>query len=67
MKDKVERTMIALRVGVDDFEKYWRQTRLIWAYYKKRWEVEIKKVLELKTEGQRKRDRPVKQWINVVE
>ena len=30
-------------------------------------EVEIKKVLELKIEGRRKRSRPVKQWIDVVE
>ena len=30
-------------------------------------EVEIKKVLELKIEGQRKRGRPVKQWIDVGE
>ena len=30
-------------------------------------EAEIKKVLELKIEGQRKRGRPVKQWIDVVE
>ena len=29
--------------------------------------MEIKKVLELKLEGRRKRDRPVKRWIDVVE
>ena len=29
--------------------------------------VEIKKVLELKIEGQRKKYRPVKQWIDMVE
>ena len=30
-------------------------------------EVEIKKVFELKIEGQRKRGRPVKRWIDVIE
>ena len=30
-------------------------------------EVEIKKVLELKIKEQRKRGRPVKQWIDVIE
>ena len=30
-------------------------------------EVEIKKVFELKIEGRRKRCRPVKRWIDVVE
>ena len=30
-------------------------------------EVEIKKVFELKIEGWRKRGRPVKRWIDVVE
>ena len=30
-------------------------------------EVEIKKVLELKIEGQRKRGRPMKPWIDMVE
>ena len=30
-------------------------------------EVEIKKVLELKIEGQRKKGRQVKRWIEVVE
>ena len=30
-------------------------------------EVEIKKVFELKIEGQRKRGRPVKLWIDVAE
>ena len=30
-------------------------------------EVEIKKVFELKIEGRRKRGRPVKRWIDVLE
>ena len=30
-------------------------------------EVEIKKVFELKMKGQRKRGRPVKRWIDMVE
>ena len=30
-------------------------------------EVEIKKVFELKIEGRRKKGRPVKRWIDVVE
>ena len=30
LKDKMESTVIALRVGVDDFEKHLRQKRLRW-------------------------------------
>ena len=46
-----------------------RQKRLRWFGHivRRDEEVEIKKVFELKIEGQRKRDRPVKRWIDVVE
>ena len=46
-----------------------RQKRLRWfgSIVRRDEEVEIKKVFELKIEGRRKRDRPVKQWIDVVE
>ena len=69
MKDMVERTVIASRVGVDDQEKHLRQKRLRWFGHivRRDEEVEIKKVLELKIAGWRKRGRPVKQWIDVVE
>ena len=30
LKDMVESTVIALRVGVDDLEEHWRQKRLRW-------------------------------------
>ena len=43
---------------------------MVWTYCKKRRrdeEVEIKKVFELKIEGRRKRGRPVKRWIDMVE
>ena len=67
-KDKVESTVNASRVGVDDSEEHLRQKRLRWFGHIARTdeEVEIKKVLELKI-GWRKRGRPVKQWIDVVE
>ena len=53
LKDKVESTVIA--VGVDDLEEHLRQKRLRWfGHIVRRYEdVEIKKVLELKIEGQR--------------
>ena len=60
--------MIASRVGVDDLEEHLRQKRLRWFGHTARRDegVEIKKVLEWKI-GRRKRCRPVKQWIDVVE
>ena len=69
LKDMVESTVIALRVGVDDLEEHLRQKRLRWFGHivKTDEEVEIKNVLELKIEGWRKRGRPVKLWIDVVE
>ena len=62
LKDKVETSVIALRVGVDDLEEHLRQKRLRWFgdIVRRDEEAEIKKVLELKIEGQRKRGRPVK-------
>ena len=68
LKDMVESTVIALGVGVDDLEEHLRQKRLRWFGHTVRRdeEVEIKKVLELKIEGQRKKGRPVKRWIDVV-
>ena len=62
LKDMVENTVIALRVGVDDLEEHLRQKRLRWFGHivRRHEEVEIKKVLELKIEGWRKRGRPVK-------
>ena len=49
-------------MGVDNLEEHVRQRRLRWLGHIVRSdeEVEIKKVLELKIEGQRKRGRPVK-------
>ena len=63
LKDMVESTVIALRVGVDDLEEHLRQKRLRWFGHiaRRDEEVEIKKVFELKIEGWRKRGRPVKQ------
>ena len=68
MKDIVESTVIASRVGVDDLEEHLRQKRLRWFGHiaRRDEEVEIKKVFELKIEGQTKRRRPVKRWIDVV-
>ena len=68
-EDVVESTMIASRVGVDDLEEQLRQKRLRWFEHiaRRDEEVKIKKVFELKIEGRRKRARPVKRWIDVVE
>ena len=67
--DKMESTVIALKVGVDSLEEHLRMKRLRWFRHivRRDEEVEIKRVLELKIEGQRKRGKPVKQWIEVVE
>ena len=53
LKDKVESTVIASRVGVDDLAEHLRQKRLRWFGHivRRDEEVEIKKVLELKIEG----------------
>ena len=69
LKDMVESTVIASRVGVNDLEEHLRQKRLRWFGHiaRRDEEVEIKKVFELKIEGRRKRGRPVKQWIDMVE
>ena len=60
LKDMVESTVTASRVGVDDLEKHLKQKRLRWFGHivRRDEEVEIKKVLELKIEGWRKRGRP---------
>ena len=57
LKDMVESTVIASRVGVDDLEEHLRQKRLRWFGHivRRDEEVMIKKVLELKIEGQRDR------------
>ena len=59
LRDMVESTMIASRVGVDDLEEHLRQKRLRWFGHTARRdeEGEIKKVFELKMEGRRKRGR----------
>ena len=53
LKDKVESTVIASRVGVDDLEEHLRQKRLRWFGHivRRDEEVVIKKLLELKIEG----------------
>ena len=52
-KDKVESTVIASKVGVDDLEEHLRQKKLRWFGHivRKDEEMEIKKVLELTIEG----------------
>ena len=53
LKDMVESTVIASRVGVDDLAEHLRQKRLRWFGHivrRRNEEVEIKKVLELKIE-----------------
>ena len=69
LKDMVESIVIASRAEVDDLEEHLRRKRLRWFGHivRRDKEVEIKKVFELKIEGQRKRGRPVKRWIDVVE
>ena len=69
LKDMAESTVIASRVGLDDLEEHLRQKRMKWFgnIARRDEEVEIKKVFELKLEGRRKRGRPVKRWIDVVE
>ena len=69
LKDMVESTVIASIVRVDDLEEHLRQKRLRWFGHiaRRDEEMEIKKVFELKIEGWRKRGRPVKRWIDVVE
>ena len=69
LKDMVESTVIASRVGVNDLEEHLRQKRLRWLGHiaRRDEEVEIKKVFELKIEGRRKRVRPVKRLIDMVE
>ena len=56
LKDMAESTVIALRVGLDDLEEHLRQKRLRWFGHivRREEEVEIKKVMDLKTEGKRK-------------
>ena len=68
LKDMVESTVIASRLGVVDLEEHLRQKRLRWFAHivRRDDEVEIKTVFELKI-GWRKRGRPVKRWIDVVE
>ena len=61
------RVVSASRVGVDDLEEHLRQKRLRWFGHIVRRDEEIKKVFELKIKGRRKRGRPVKWWIDVVE
>ena len=69
LKDMVESTVIASRVGVNDLEEHLRQKRLRWFGHivRRDEEMEIKKVFELNIEGQRNRGRPVKRWTDVVE
>ena len=57
LKDMIESTVIASRVGVDNLEEHLRQKRLRWFGYivRRDEEMEIKKVLELKIEGRRER------------
>ena len=64
LRDKMESTVIALRVGVDNLEEHLRQKRLRWFGHIVRRDdgVEIKNVLEFKIEGRKKRGRPVKRW-----
>ena len=69
LKDMVESTVIASRVGVNDLEEHLRQKRLRWFGHivQRDEEVDVKEVFELNIEGRRKKGRPVKRWIDVVE
>ena len=70
LKDKVESTVIASRVRVDDLEEHLRQIerlRLFGHIVRRDEKVQIKTVLELKIEERKRRGRPVKRWIDVVE
>ena len=69
LKDMIESTVIASRLGVGNLEEQLRQKRLRWFGHIaiRDEEVETKKVFELKIEGWRKRGRPVKRWIDMVE
>ena len=69
LKNIVDSTVMASRVGVGNLEVHVRQKRLRWFGHIARRDEdgEIKKVFELKIKGQRKRGRPVKRWIGVVE
>ena len=69
LKDKVKSTVIASRVGVDDLEEHLKLKKLRWFrnIIRRDEEVKIKKVLELKIEGRRKRGSAVKRWIDMVE
>ena len=69
LKDMIESTVIASRVRVDNLGEHLRQKRLRWFGHivRRDEEVDIKKVLELKLEGRRKRGRLVKRWIDMVE
>ena len=62
LKDKVESTVIASRVEVDNLEEHLKQERLRWFRHIVRRDevVVIKKVFELKIKGRRKKGRPVK-------
>ena len=54
---------------MDNLEEHLRQKRLRWFRHilRRDEEMEIKKVLELKIEVRRKRGRPFKRWIDVIE
>ena len=66
LKDKVQSTVIASRVGMDDLEEHLKQKRLRWFIHivRRDEEVEIK---SFKVENRRtEKGRPVKRWIDVV-
>ena len=59
---KVESIVIASKAGVDDLNEHLKQKSLRWFRHivRRDEKEEIKKVLQLKIEGQRKRGRPLK-------